>query len=288
MEIALEVNPKIFILLPVHNRKNITIKFIDCLLVQTYQNYQLLLIDDGCSDGTVEMVQSRVKNLTVLKGKGRWWWAGSLQQGYNWLKSKKINSDYMVLIMNDDTTFEKDFLSTGVRILSQNSHTLLGAQAYSLQDNHLIDKGVSIDWSKFSFRQAQSPADINCISTRGLFIYAGDFLKLNGFFPRILPHYSSDYEFTIRAHRKGMRLFTDPSLKLYGDEQASGQRKFASESVVTHIKEVFSKSSVRNPIYSTIFVLLACPWKWKIKNVTKIWIGIVRGGIRRTVMKLML
>ena len=274
----------IYVLLPVHNRKDITGRFVDCLLKQTYHNYHLLLIDDGSTDGTAEMVRDRVEHLTIIEGNGNWWWAGSLQQGYNWLRSNRVNGDDVVLIMNDDTTFEKDFLAIGIEILGKYSNTLLGAQAYGLQSKRLTDSGVHVDWKRFGFRQAQNREEINCLSTRGLFLYGHDFLRLGGFFPMLLPHYASDYEFTMRAHRRGMKLITDPSLRLNEDEQTTGQHVFESTSTRSHMKEVFSKRSVRNPIYATNLILLACPWRWKAKNIFRIWYGILSGGVRR-VMK---
>jgi glycosyltransferase involved in cell wall biosynthesis len=64
---------KIFILLPVYNRKDMTEKFIRCLKAQTYQNYHLVLIDDGSTDGTEEMVCSYIQDPTMIRGKGNWW-----------------------------------------------------------------------------------------------------------------------------------------------------------------------------------------------------------------------
>ena len=78
----------IYILLPVHNRREITGDFIDCLEAQTWQHYHLVLIDDGSTDGTEQMVRERVENLTVIRGNGDWWWAGCLQQGFNFLKKE--------------------------------------------------------------------------------------------------------------------------------------------------------------------------------------------------------
>ena len=95
---------KIYILLPVHNRREITRKFIECLKLQTHQNYHLVLIDDGSTDGTEKIVQSQIQALTVIKGKGDWWWAGSLQQGYLWMKSQNLTSSDLVLIINDFLT----------------------------------------------------------------------------------------------------------------------------------------------------------------------------------------
>jgi Predicted glycosyltransferases len=68
------------------------------------------LIDDGSKDGTEEMVRKLISSITTLKGYGNWWWAGSLQHGYEWLKSQNLPLNDVVLIINDDTNFEADFL----------------------------------------------------------------------------------------------------------------------------------------------------------------------------------
>lgn len=276
----------IYILLPVHNRREITRCFIDCLTAQTYTNYHLVLIDDGSTDGTAEMVKNYVHALTIIHGNGNWWWAGSLQQGYKWLKSRKLQNDDIVLLTNNDTTFKDDFLDIGQTILNQHNNTLLLAQAYSVQDGRLIDTGVHVDWRQFSFKQAKLTKEINCLSTRGLFTKAMDFLKLGGFHPRILPHYFSDYEFTIRAYHKGMHLCTVPSLQLWGDEKNTGQRQFDQKLLIPHMREVFSKGSVRNPLYITNFILLSCPWRWKARNIFKVWHSVINGGITRLLKRL--
>src|SRR4030042_66268 len=118
---------KLYILLPVHNRRNITANFIDHLLNQSFQDFHLLLIDDGSTDNTVEYVKEKIDpdKLTVIQGKGNWWWAGSLQQGYKWFNSNErtINVNDFVLIINDDTTFENNFLQKGIELLSTLDNT---------------------------------------------------------------------------------------------------------------------------------------------------------------------
>ena len=273
----------IYILLPVYNRREITRRFIDCLNAQTYTNYHLVLIDDGCTDGTAEMVQSHISNVTVISGEGNWWWAGSLQQGYQWLRKKRSNHSDTVLLINDDAFIADDFLAIGTKILQENPDTLVGAQAYNKLDNSLLDVGVHVDWKKFSFTQANTPEDINCLSTRGLFIKEKDFLNLGGFYPRILPHYLSDYEFTIRAHKKGMRLITNNNLRLISDENLTGFHSISyDESFIKFLQKYFSKKSANNPIYWITFILLICPWHLKMLNFLKAFYG----GIKTIVIRL--
>lgn len=262
----------IYILLPVHNRLKTTERFINCLLDQTYANYHLILIDDGSTDDTAEMAKNKIEKLTIIKGNGNWWWAGSLQQGYNWMKSQLLNNDDIALIINDDTTFVNDFLAIGQALSVQHPNTLLLAQNYSIEDNQLIDSGLHVDLKKIIFQQAKSQNEINCLSTRGLFLRANDFIALGGFYQKILPHYLSDYEFTIRAYRKGMLLMTDPNLKLWSEKGPGGYYKWGQEkSLLEFLRNYFSKRSMINPIFWTSFVLLSCPWPYKLRNILKIW-----------------
>ena len=250
----------IYILLPVHNRIETTRKFIECLTRQTYKNYHLVLIDDGSTDGTAEMVQMQISSVTIIKGKGNWWWAGSLQQGYDWLQSNSLSLSDVVLIINDDTEFDSNFLELGISLLQDRS--LLLAECHDKYTDEFIDAGVFIDWAKLIIVSSDKP---NCLSTRGLFLRVGDMFKIGGFHPKLLPHYGSDYEYTMRAHRLGMKLQIHPTLKLWVDEKTTGYHNFS-------IWKLFSKKSAFSPIYWTSFLFLACPPKWIPLNIYRLWI----------------
>jgi GT2 family glycosyltransferase len=186
----------IYIILPVHNRKNITELFIKSLVLQTYKDFKLVLVDDGSTDGTDEMVLSHLPESIILKGDGNLWWGGGLHKGYEWVKENA--TDGSVLLINDDTIIAEDFLQVGANLLNNSEKTLYLAQAYDKNNKH-VDSGVCVDWDKLTFNQAKNKEEINCLSTRGLFLTVEDFLDIGGFHPVILPHYLSDYEFTIRA-----------------------------------------------------------------------------------------
>ena len=273
--------PLVHILLPVHNRLASSKRFINCLLAQTYTNYHLILIDDGSTDGSQEYVKGNVKSLTVIVGQGDWWWGGGLHQGYLWLKHSAVAGEDIVLMINNDTEFDLGFLQTAVDFLVGKSKTLLLAQAYSKQNGSLVDAGVYADWKECTFEQAREGKDINCFSTRGLFLRVRDFLDIGGFHPVLLPHYGSDYEFTIRAYRKGYDLVSCTDLSLRMDEEATGYHIFGKDlGLGDFLRRYFSKRSAANPIYWFSFVLLACPWPWKAVNLIK-----VAAGAAATILK---
>ena len=262
----------IFILLPVHNRREVTRRFIAALKAQTWRDYHLVLIDDGSSDGTAEMVRGEVPGLTVITGTGRWWWAGALQQGYEWLRGQSLAADDLVLIINDDTEFAPDFLEQAAGLMKNRRKSLLLARPYSRQTGRLIGGGVHVDWRTLTFSWAASADAVNCCSTRGLFLWAGDFLETGGFYPRLLPHYLSDYEFTMRAHRNGLELVVSDALRLSVDETTTGYQ-LGEDSPRRAMGRYFSKKSKENPFSWSAFVLLACPWTFKLTSLARVWYG---------------
>ena len=106
--------PHVFVVVPVHNRKAITRKFLSCLAAQTYKRVRLLLIDDGSTDGTAEMVRGVDPAAVILTGDGHLWWSGCMQMAYEWLLSNECNKEDLVFVANDDIMFGPELISSAV------------------------------------------------------------------------------------------------------------------------------------------------------------------------------
>lgn len=265
---------KIYILLPVHNRKEITRNFIKCLKAQTFEDFHLVLIDDGSADGTASMVLEYLPSATVLRGSGDWWWAGSLQQGVDWLKGVAADEDIVVFI-NDDVSFAPDFLLNGVALLDEHGGMIL-PQVLNEESGNIEESGVEADLKNLTFRTASAPDRINCLPTRGLFMRVRDLKRVGGFYPRLLPHYLSDYEYTIRAHRLGVPLTTSPRLSLAFDKSSTGYRELEGVTLTDFLRKYFSIKSASNPVYWSSFVLLTSP-KLRIPLLlARVWIRSLR------------
>lgn len=263
---------KIFILTPVYNRVETTLRFVGCLEKQTHKNFQLVLIDDGSSDGTSEMVTDILPHTKVIKGDGSLWWAGSLQRGFEWLKSEEIDRDDCVLIINDDTLFDENYLLNGLNLLKENSKSLLISECFFLETKEIFDRGIVFDNRVFTFRRSEDNSETNCASTRGLFINAGDFIDLGGFYPKLLPHYWSDYEFTVRASNMGYRIFSDRELQVWTSNVISGIDELDNCKFWKTLKVLlFSKRCRRNIVYSSVFVVMTCRWYCIPKIIFRNW-----------------
>ncbi|NOT14945.1 MAG: glycosyltransferase family 2 protein [Methylotenera sp.] len=263
--------PNIFILLPVYNRREITEKFVNCLSAQTFSNYHLILIDDGSNDGTADMVNSKIDKLTILKGPGDWWWAGSLQQGLKWLKENKVEENDLILFINDDLLFSADYLERACQVMTNKKGVLMLSRFKSGNSEDIVETGVFADLKHLRFEQITSQKEINCLSTRGLFVHWKDVTAIGDFHPKLLPHYLSDYEYTIRAHRKGFKCETSAELLIEPNFDTTGYHKIIEVSLWNFIKKYFSKKSPNNPIYWTSFVLLTSKPLWLIPSLMRVF-----------------
>lgn len=274
---------KIYILLPVHNRKEITRGFVASLKAQTFSDYHLVLIDDGSTDGTAEMVLEYIPSATVLRGEGNWWWAGSLQQGIHWLQRNHLHQNDIILMINDDVVLDNNFIEAGRKELLSLPGTLLQATVCNDISREILDVGMVYDDSKLQFRPPRPSEKINCLTTNGLFVRWGDLLQAGDFYPRLLPHYLSDYEFTIRAGRKGLQLRVSQGLKVWWNRETTGLRQFDESDFLAFCKSYFSKKSALNPVYWTSFVLLTSQFRYIPLNLMRIWRNALVALVRHVV-----
>jgi GT2 family glycosyltransferase len=238
--------------------------------MQSNPEFELILIDDGSTDSSTERALTLFPKAIVIKGKGNWWWGGSLQQAYKWIIQERLSNDCQILIINDDVELPPGFLSTGVRKLSENPGSLILAKAYSRVDHTLVDSGVHIDWKKLTFTLATKRDEINVLSTRGLFLTAGLFRRIGGFHPILIPHYQSDYEFTHRAYRKGILLQTFDDLFLYEDPNETSPRELQVRTLRDFRNKYFRKKSTFYLLSWVSFIILSCPLRWVPINLYRI------------------
>lgn len=274
------MDPTIYILLPVYNRKKITLEFIAQLKRQSVQSFSLILIDDGSTDGTSEEARELLANVTVLKGSNLWW-AGALQMGINYLKNKNISPKTPLLIINDDTSIPENFIEIGISLLNENPDTFICASVKN--DNVITPSTVHINWEKFLFETTKEETS-NCLPTRGLFLKFGDMLAVGEFYPRLLPHYFSDYEFTHRAYKSGVKLFSPKELWLEAMPMETGIRALQGRGI-SYLRKLFSKRYTNNPYYTAIFILLAAPRGFKLTNLRRLIIKTARQIARNVILR---
>ena len=244
----------IYVVTAAHDRREITRKFINSLKRQTYKDIHLLLIDDGSKDGTDKMVQEEFAASTILYGNGNLWGGGALHKAWKWLMHYASDEDN-ILLSNDDVVFGSEYIGTGIRLLQENPDTLVVGSGYGLRTKQQLDGLFSHSYTDGTGQLLPPGSEGNCASTRSLFLTVGIWKKTGGFHPVLLPHYFSDFEWTIRAKKRGFRLRSFPELACQFDEGATGDIRYEGLTV----KKLFGKRSGLNPLYRLNFILLTTP-----------------------------
>jgi GT2 family glycosyltransferase len=202
----------IYVLLPVHNRLTVTRKFLDLLNSYSQKQIQVIVIDDGSTDGTSEMLTKHPIVNIILNGDGNLWWAGSLNLGINYLNKVGASDHSPVLIINDDVTFESQYIENATKILEDNPDAMLLSGMWSQEKQKNEPSGMLFDVKNLSFSKPQEKNMANCGPTRGLFMTFGTIKKVGKFKNRQLPHYLTDYEYTYRAVSYGIKIIEDPNI----------------------------------------------------------------------------
>ena len=58
----------ILVVMPLYNAANYVVKAVDSIFFQTYSDYQLLILDDGSSDGSSEIISKHAgEKITILR-----------------------------------------------------------------------------------------------------------------------------------------------------------------------------------------------------------------------------
>ena len=244
----------LYVVTAVHNRKNITNAFIERLLKQSYKNWRLLIIDDGSTDGTSEMILDLLPDANIIKGNGNLWWGGALQKAYQWLVANATDED-LVYTCNDDIIIPEDFLKHGVKLVNEYPNSMVTGTGYSVQTGIRGDGAIKIDFATGKEERLDVNSVGNAGTTRSLFFTVRMMKKIGGFHPVLLPHYWSDLEYVIRAAKKGFPVRSFDNLVYQYDETSTGIKKKS-------LKTMFSKRSVYNPAYYFNYLIMTTPIKY--------------------------
>jgi GT2 family glycosyltransferase len=260
-----------YILLPVHNRRAITVAFVRSLARQTVQLFHLVLIDDGSSDGTAQAARELLPDdrITVIRGPGNWWWGGALHHGLLWLNLQSVAEDDAVVICNDDVDIADDFLASGLQLLAQEPDAMFISLA---RDPHGATEQTcfSIDYRRCEIALAKPGARIDCAPTRGLFIRWRQMRRIGGFRPRLIPHYLADLEWTARAQSRGVRIRTDDRLWLVPHHDKTGAHDLRPLPFRQRLTLLLSPKYAGNPLAWSAFIILRFPPRYWLTAFSRI------------------
>jgi len=137
----------IYVIIPVFNRIEYTTTCLKLLKAQIFSDIQPIVVDDGSTDGTSEIIRAEFPSVKLVQGSGDWYWTGSVYQGVERaLELSQSDEDY-VLMLNDDLEFGSDLVQELVAFSRTKPRAIVQALGAWTDKRDIIQyAGMKINW----------------------------------------------------------------------------------------------------------------------------------------------
>lgn len=253
-------NPiKAYVLLPVHNRRHFTERCLHCLMKQTYKNLCVVVVDDGSSDGTREMIEQKFPSIVRLQGNGFLWWLGGINMGLEYVLSRPGAEQDVVVFLNNDLVVQNDFIEQLMGAHSTRPSDVIAAVESREDDRGLIVHGGNrINWwlakgerlnvgrrlSEFSRGHFEK---VSYVTGRGV-LYPVELVKKLGLMDVRYVH-MSDFEYGVRACKAGRSLYVCYDAVVYhveGDDKGINRNRYQWKDIGSYLFDERSYANIRN------------------------------------------
>jgi glycosyltransferase involved in cell wall biosynthesis len=136
-------NPKVSIITPTYNGEKFIERAIKSVLWQTFKDWEMIIVDDGSKDNTVEIVKKyveqdlRIKLIELKENTG----GPAIPRT---IACKEAKGDYIAFLDQDDLYYP-EYLELKIKYLDENPKvTILYSLAWSFDENN--KKIINVEW----------------------------------------------------------------------------------------------------------------------------------------------
>ena len=202
------INPLISVVMSVYNSEDYLKESIDSILKQTYKNFEFIIINDGSTDSSADLIKRYQDKRIVFinRGKNRGL-SYSLNEGI-----KKSKGRYIARMDADDISM-LDRLNKQLEYLRENpSIDILGGQEINIDKKGKKQSATSL--KPLEYNQIKAVSKYSCPLNHPTYMAKKEvYSQLNGY--REIFTYGQDYDFILRAIDRGFVIKNMPDILLY-------------------------------------------------------------------------
>jgi GT2 family glycosyltransferase len=270
---------RIAVLMTCHNRRDKTLACLDALTKQTSIDgirMQVYLIDDGCTDGTVEAVQEKYPQVRVLHGNGNLYWCGGMRMAF--AEAMKDDYDYYLWLNDDVILFENALCvllktSEQMRELDGKGGIIVGSCRDLETGEHTYG---GYDSSEILITPGERPSPCYLINGNIVLIPRNVSKVVGNISPEFV-HYGGDNDYGLRAIKAGFKLWVAPGYQ--GLCAANKHELWADPKVSLHQRWRYLHGPKGQPPYEVyIFARLHKGFLWPM-DLVKLYLRVLFPGL---------
>jgi len=216
-------HPKVTTIILNWNGKEDTIECLESLKHITYPNYEILLVDNGSTDGSVESFRERYPGMEIIENGENLGFAEGNNVGIR--RAMDEGADY-VLLLNNDMIIDKKILSEFVKIADNNPQVgVITPKVYSYYDQNTIQ----FTWAKINLwtgrmvvnganrldvGQFEQVKEVD-YGHGGCSLIKREVIEIVGLLDTEFFLYHEDMDYWIRVRSKGYKIIYTPLAKVW-------------------------------------------------------------------------
>ena len=221
--------PNISIIIVLYNRVDLTLQCIQSVIAQPYDDYEVIVVDNGSTDQTGYVLKRLCGNANVIYNSENRGFLDACNQGAEKARGQKL------LFLNNDTIVLGNSIGLAAEILESSDDIGAVGGRLILPDGTLQEAGsfVEKNGSCEGYGRGNNPSHFEYMFQRDTDYCSGAFLltrkdlfdKLNGFDPTYKPAYYEEVDFCVRLWKSGKRVVYDPRIVILHYEFASSKKR---------------------------------------------------------------
>jgi GT2 family glycosyltransferase len=260
------------VVIPTYNRKNYLKRLLKQLNEQVVHDVDLFIVVvvDGSTDGTLEMLKTQFPDIDVIRGDGNWWWTKSVNEG---IKFAIENDAESILLMNDDTEIDTQYVSTLLKANQQYPDAIIGSLNLSIEKPHRIYfsgvkkiiwwKARSVRYHKIFDLYKKNLTGLHksvLLMGRGMFIPVSIFKKIGFFDENAFPQYKADLDFVLTANENNIKTYISWDSIVYSHLELTGKgATYTNQNFFEFLGSFFKQNTYTNLKQSFRYYKKHCP-----------------------------
>ena len=203
--------PKVSIIIVNYNGKELLQKCLDSLLKVNYDNFEIILVDNNSTDGSVEFITKNYPSLIIIKLDSNKGFAEPNNV------AAKISKGKYLLFLNNDTVVTPNFISEMVKVMEIDKKIAICQSLLLKPDGSVDSSGDFIDHLGVVYNSKTKIDEIREVSSaRGasMLVRSDIFEKLDGFDQKFFVTFE-DVDLCWRSWILGYRVLIIPASIVY-------------------------------------------------------------------------